>query len=189
MTYRKMGIAAFVICAGLCRPGLAAEDGAAQKAMPPAGPAIHACALLSEAEVAAVIGSPVAPGAAADDGDVNTGAYSSTCLWRAAVTGSPSATDRLAGANYAMLNTNTWPAGSGDAKKYLEDFRAAAKNDLIDMVPVPVSVGDEALWWGDGVAVRKGDISFGISVHLVKKDSAVQRQMEEALAKKIAGRL
>ena len=88
------------------------------------------------------------------------------------------------GAAFAMLNTITWPAGSGLAKKYVEDFRDAAKQELIDMTPVPVQAGDEALWWGDGVAVRKGDVSFGVSVH-VGTDKKAEQAMEEALAKKI----
>ena len=52
------------------------------------------------------------------------------------------------------------------------------------MQPVPVQAGDEALWWGDGVAARKGDVSFGVSVH-VGTDKKAEQAMEEALAKKI----
>jgi hypothetical protein len=54
---------------------------------------------------------------------------------------------------------------------------------------VAVDIGDEGLWWGDGVAARKGDRSFGISVFLQNGDKAAQRKMEEALARKIASRL
>jgi hypothetical protein len=49
-------------------------------------------------------------------------------------------------------------------------------------------IGDDSLWWGDGVAVRKGDISYGVSVHSVSQRS-LERQMEETLASKIVERL
>ena len=40
------------------------------------------------------------------------------------------------------------------------------------------------VWWGDGVAFRRGDVSFGVSVH-VGTDKKAEQAMEEALAKKI----
>jgi hypothetical protein len=145
-----------------------------------------ACSLIGKDEVAAVVGGKIEAAEPNDAGTTDDGAYSSTCVWK--VTGGtplpakPNAP--FGGASFAILNTITWPAGSGLAKKYLEDFRDAAKQDLIDMNPVPVQAGDEALWWGDGVAVRKGDVSFGVSVH-VGTDKKAEQAMEEALAKKI----
>jgi hypothetical protein len=56
------------------------------------------------------------------------------------------------------------------------------------MTPVTVKAGDDALWWGDGVAVRKGDISFGVSVH-IRVEKTAERSMEESLAKKIVPKL
>ena len=152
-----------------------------------AAPAMpSACSLIGKDEVAAVVGGKIDAAEPNDAGTTEDGAYSSTCVWK--VTGGtplpakPNAP--FGGASFAILNTITWPAGSGMAKKYLEDFRDAAKQNLIDMNPVPVQAGDEALWWGDGVAVRKGDVSFGISVH-VGTDKKAEQAMEEALAKKI----
>ena len=145
-----------------------------------------ACSLIDKDAVQAVVGGKVEAAEPNDAGTTEDGAYSSTCVWK--VTGGtplpakPNAP--FGGASFAMLNTITWPAGSGMAKKYLEDFRDAAKQNLIDMNPVPVQAGDEALWWGDGVAVRKGDVSFGVSVH-VGTDKKAEQAMEEALAKAI----
>ena len=162
---------AVVMAAGAVRAAPMAED---------------ACSLITLDEVAAVVGGKVEKAERNDSGTVDDGGYSSTCVWM--VTGGtplpakPNAP--FNGGSFAMLNTITWPAGSGMAKKYLEDFRDAAKQNLIDNTPVPVQAGDEALWWGDGVAVRKGDVSFGVSVH-VGTDKKAEQAMEEALAKKI----
>lgn len=149
-------------------------------------PASNACTLIAKDEVAKVVGGSVVSADRMDDGKTEDGAYSSTCVWK--VTGLPALPAKpnapFGGAAFAMLNTITWPAGSGMAKKYLEDFRDAAKQELIDMTPVPVQAGDEALWWGDGVAFRKGDVSFGVSVH-VGTDKKAEQAMEEALARKI----
>ena len=145
-----------------------------------------ACSLIDKDAVAAVVGGKVEAAEPNDSGTTDDGAYSSTCVWK--VTGGAplpqKANAPFGGAAFAMLNTITWPAGSGLAKKSLDDFRDAAKQNLIDMEPVPVQAGDEALWWGDGVAVRKGDVSFGVSVH-VGTDKKAEQAMEEALAKKI----
>ena len=145
-----------------------------------------ACALIGKDEVAALVGGKVDAAERHDDGKTEDGAYSSTCLWK--VTGTAPLPAKpgapFGGASFAMLNAISWPAGSGQAKKYLEDFRDAAKQDLIDQTPVTVQAGDEALWWGDGVAFRRGDVSFGVSVH-VGTDKKAEQTMEEALAKKI----
>ena len=151
-------------------------------------PESNACTLIAKEDVARIVGGTVESAERNDDGKTEDGAYSSTCVWK--VTGLPPLPAKpnapFGGAAFAMLNTITWPAGSGMAKKYLEDFRDAAKQELIDMTPVPVQAGDEALWWGDGVAVRKGDVSFGVSVH-VGTDKKAEQAMEEALAKTIVG--
>jgi hypothetical protein len=160
--------------------GRVAADGGGQSA--------DACGLLSVNDIAAVIGKTVAAGEPHDSGRTKDGAYSSTCLWKAAVTASTDPDAPLGGAGFAILNTMVWPSGSGRARQYLEDFRKAATAHEIDMVPVPVEAGDEALWWGDGVAVAKGDVSFGVSVHL-DQDKAAEQAMEENLARRVAGKL
>ena len=145
-------------------------------------PESNACTLIAKEEVAKVVGGTVETAERKDDGKTEDGAYSSTCVWK--VTGlAPMAAKPDApfgGAAFAMLNTITWPAGSGMAKKYLEDFRDAAKQELIDMTPVAVQAGDEALWWGDGVAFRRGDVSFGVSVH-VGTDKKAQNVLNDQL--------
>ena len=150
---------------------------------------IDACKLLSSEDIAAItgkkVGAPIPTGAGtSEDG----GSYSSTCVWK--IPGDDSATvdAPLQGKNFAMLNAWSWTPGNDGARKFVQDFRDASKNNLIDATPVPVQVGDEALYWGDGVAVRKGTFSFGVSVHLVGEKPAEQ-SMETALAKKILERL
>jgi hypothetical protein len=158
---------------------------------------INACALLTDDEVSATVGAKVTPGQRRDDGEVGgkgdyapAGTYSSTCFWTFHVDGGVDDPNLpMGGRRFAILNAMVWPAGGGDAAKFLQSFRDAFKEELIPSDPVAVDVGDEGLWWGDGVAARKGDRSFGISVFLQNGDKASQRQMEEALARKIAGRL
>ncbi|HEX4050450.1 MAG TPA: hypothetical protein VHY19_06200 [Steroidobacteraceae bacterium] len=57
------------------------------------------------------------------------------------------------------------------------------------MHPIGLHIGDEALWWGDGVAVRRGAESFGVSVVVNSADRAQRRVWEEALAREILTRM
>lgn len=165
--------------------GLPGGAGAAQPAP------IDACKLLTPEDIAAVTGKTVGAPIPNGGGSTEEGSYSSTCVWKIpgdAGAGTAAIDAPLQGANYAMLNAWSWVPSSDGAHKFLQDFRDAAKDDLIDMTPVPVEVGDEALYWGDGVAVRKGNVSFGISVHLIG-GKPTEQSMETALARKILGRL
>lgn len=165
---------------------LAALHGPEAVSMRPSAP-VNACALLQDSEVTVVIGVPVASGVRDDSGPVTSGpyaapgAYSSTCLWR--VRGAP-----VREAGYAILNVINWPTGRADAHKFLQSFWDAARDGDIDQQPVPLGIADESLWWGDGVAVRKGAVSFGISVHLPGRREQ-ERALEEELARKIVARL
>lgn len=160
----------------------------------PAG--IDACSLLSAGEVRKAVGHDVQAGERHDSGafspsdEPGPAAYSSTCLWRIKLDGeAPVDPDpSIAGANFVMVNAIRWPAGSGGSQHYLQSFRDAAEDGSIDQEPSPVAIGDEALWWGDGVALRKGEASVGVSVHLAGEREK-ERGLEEALAKLIAGRL
>jgi hypothetical protein len=164
--------------------------------MEPIAVAVNACRFLSAEEVATAVEAHVERGQRHDSGEVAAGAstipdtYSSTCVWRLSTPGSPPADPQrpLSGASYVILNVMQWPRGSGRAHQFVDDFRAAARDGTIEHQPVALKIADEALWWGDGVAVRKGDRSFGISVHLVG-GRARERGIEEALAKRIAPRL
>lgn len=160
-----------------------------------AGP-VDACALLTDSEVAAALKLKVLPADRRDDGKLDDrpgyeGSYSSTCVWR--VTDDQHKDDvdlPMAGMRFAILNAITWPKDSGKAANFLQSFHDAAEHDIIPSKPIPLTgIGDDALWWGDGVASRKGDVSFGISVFLQNGDKDTQRTMEESLARKIAGRL
>jgi hypothetical protein len=161
------------------------------------GTPINACALLSADEVSAVVGAKVSAGQRRDDGEVGgkseyapVGTYSSTCFWRfeADIGTEPDPQLPMGGMRFAILNAMVWPA-STDAAKFLQSFHDAFKEEIIPSEPIPVQIGDEGMWWGDGVAVRKAAKTFGISVFLQNGDKPSQRKMEEALARKIEPRV
>ena len=166
---------------------------AAQSATNSTGIAVDACALLSAAEISAIVHFDVESGVRRDSGEIRDGSYeganSTTCLWKASEDDSAKAPHLpLGGARFVILNVMSWPAGSPQATKFLQEFRDAAEDHTISSTPVSLTLGDESLWWGDGVAVRKGHISYGISVHSVNERS-LERQMAEAMASKIVARL
>lgn len=151
---------------------------------------IDACTLLTAAEISRAIGLPVDAGVRRDAGMQKNGAYSSACLWtiRTQVAAPDNPAKPLNGKSFVILNAMQWPAGSNLARTYLEDFREASANGVIPGKPVPKSFGDEALWWGDGLAVRKRDVSFGVSVFMPGVDKR-PAEMEEKLAPHILRRL
>jgi hypothetical protein len=187
----RRACAAVMLCCGLLfavAGARAADSGAAHKATP-----INACALMTADEVSAVIGIKVDPGARSDDGWIDNatthGAYSSTCLWRASADRNAANPSLPAGgASFAILNVFSWPRGSNEAGSFLQKFRDAAESNLIPSKPVALKIGDESLWWGDGVAVKSGAVAFGISVHLVD-GRPKERQMEETLGAELATRV
>ena len=152
---------------------------------------IDACALLLPSEISQVIGLTVGTGLRKDAGLEPNSSYSSACLWiiklEEAAPADPTAP--LGGKSFVILNAMQWPIGSGLARTFLEAFREAAINGEIPGTPIPREFGDEALWWGDGLAVRRRDVSFGISVYiptLITKQAGV---FEEQLAPYILRRL
>lgn len=175
--------ALFLTAAGLVQSATTPPASAFKK---PA-PEVNACEFLTTAEVSAVLKADVKPGERSDDGHTNVGSYSSTCFWRVNAPQEPGQGSPPAGARplYAILNMMSWPPGSGMSGKFLQDFREAEKKDLIPEKTVPLKMGDEALSWGDGVAVRKGDLSFGVSVAFKPGDHKISGPMQEALARKI----
>jgi hypothetical protein len=152
---------------------------------------IDACSLLLPAEISQVIGFPVDAGTRKDSGLEPSSAYSSTCLWRIKLDPPPpeDPTAPLGGQSFVILHAMQWPAGSGLARTFLEDFRKAAAVGDIPKQPVPRKFGDEALWWGDGLAVRQGDVSFGLSVFSPLLKSKSPGDFEEQLAPPILRRL
>jgi hypothetical protein len=174
---------------GLVPPANAAKE--TQAKTPPAL-TINACSLLGRDEIAQVIGLPVKAGVRKDDGLVSNGAYSSACVWEVDVENpnrdNPQAP--MGGKSFVILNAMRWPAGSGLAHTFLDSFRQAEIDHDIPGKTSPRKFGDDALWWGDGLAVYKGDVSFGLSVFLPPSDKRPPKGVfEERLAPQILRRL
>lgn len=151
---------------------------------------IDPCALLTQGEVSAAMGETVEPGRRADNGITRDGANSTTCLWAVALPPGvmPDPMKSLGGRSFAILNVMNWPGGPSDARKFVDGFRKAFTEGAIGSPPVDLSIGaDEALWWGDGVAARRGGVSIGISV--ASPDRPGRRARAEGLARLIVGRL
>jgi hypothetical protein len=115
----------------------------------------NACSLLTDRQVSEVMKMKVDPGIREDSGrlqgDSYQGAYSSTCIWKAASDRDAHDLNRpLGGANFAILTVISWPAGANGAAIFLQSFRDAAESHVIANTPVPLQIGDEALWWATG---------------------------------------
>jgi hypothetical protein len=148
-------------------------------------PRIDACALLEPAQIERVIGQAVDAGVRHDVGLESNGAWSSSCVWQlAAQAGAPQkkSASPFGGRGFVILNAQQWPLGSGRAHEFLDSFREAANQGVIATKPSPRRYGDEALWWGDGLAVRRRDASFGLSVHLPQAEPTPAGKWEEGLA-------
>lgn len=150
---------------------------------------INACELLTSAEISAAIGLPVDNGRRQDEGLSRDGQYSSSCIWMIEPGKTPDATAPARGRRFVILNAMQWPAGRDMARKFLQAFHDSADKGIIASKPSPRKFGDEALWWGDGLAVRRGDVSFGISVFMPQKNTARSSVMEEKLAPHVLRRL
>ena len=125
---------------------------------------IDACELLHGPEIVPIIGASVSKPLRQDAGLQPDGSYSSTCYWEIGTTNPTTPADQAPGAkkSYVILHAMQWPRGL--AHIFLDSFRTAAANGDIPGKTSPRKFGDEALWWGDGLAVRRYDVSFGISV-------------------------
>jgi hypothetical protein len=155
----------------------------------PPGP-IDPCALVTQAEVSMAMGQTVEPGRRGDNGITRDGANSTTCLWAVALPPGvlPDPMKSLGGRSFTILNVMNWPDGANGARKFVDGFRQAFKDGAIGSEPVPLTIGaDDALWWGDGVAARRGGISIGVSVASPDRDQ--RRPRAEGLARRIVGRL
>lgn len=174
---------------GVALSGPASAAKAAPVETTPVQP-INACTLLERDEIAKVIGLPVKAGVRKDEGLVTNGAYSSACVWEVEVE-NPNRDDPQApmgGKNFVILNAMRWPAGL--AHTFLDEFRRAEINHDIPGKTSPRKFGDDALWWGDGLAVYKGNVSFGLSVFLPPSDKRPPKGVfEERLAPQVLHRL
>lgn len=150
---------------------------------------INACELLTSAEISVAVGLPVDNGRRQDEGMSRDGQYSSTCMWTIEPVKAPAQTAPGRGRRFVILNAQRWPAGRDMARKFLQAFHESADKGVIANKPVPRKFGDEALWWGDGLAVRRGDVSFGLSVFMPKRNEARTSALEEKLAPLVLRRL
>ncbi len=157
---------------------------AASAAPAGASPPVDACELLRPSEIARVIGAAVEPGRRDDAGLGTNGVWSSSCVWtlQAEKDRPADPTAPLGGRSFVILNAMQWPLGSGRAHEFLDSFRKAAADGILPHALSTRRFGDEALWWGDGLAVCRQDVSFGLSVHLPRAPPAVQGAWEERLA-------
>jgi hypothetical protein len=88
-----------------------------------------------------------------------------------------------------ILHVIVWPRGSGKASEYLDSFDAAYLQGEIPQKPSARKIGDDALWWGDGLAVRIRDFGFGVSIAIPDADLDRPGLREEQLATLIADRI
>jgi hypothetical protein len=153
--------------------------------------AIDACELLRGSEISQVIGAAVEAPAREDAGLGANGAYSSSCVWEIEAVNptKPAEGAPLGGKSFVILHAMQWPRGSGLAHKFLDSFWVAAADGDIPGAPVPRKFGDDALWWGDGLAVRRYDVSFGISVFFPGSKANHTGALEEQLAPHILRRI
>jgi hypothetical protein len=168
----KRGALPLLLTTALALPRLAAAS-----AEPPH---IDACALLAPEQIARVIGQPVDAGVRQDFGLESNGAWSSSCVWK--LTAERNSSAPMTRRSFIILNAMQYPPGSGRAHEFIDSFRDAAASGVLANNFATRPFGDEALWWGDGLAVRKRDASFGLSVHLPGAVPTVAGTWEEGLA-------
>jgi hypothetical protein len=153
--------------------------------------AINACELLQPVEISRLLGGYAAEGRRMDAGMETNGAYSSSCVWvmHPQKPAQPEARLELRGRTYVILNAMQWPAGSGKAGTFLQSFHEAKASGVLTGDLVPKRFGDEALWWGDGLAVRRRDIAFGLSVSRTPRGSEAPGLVEEKLVQMVLPRI
>jgi hypothetical protein len=151
---------------------------------------IDACTFLQTGALKKSLGQRVLPGTRTDDGFTVEGAYSSTCYWQIDHSTHSPARSRLSPASkLVLLNVMHWPTAAATTH-FLQSFRDASADHTIDHQIVPINgLGDEALWWGDGVAMRIGQLSFGVSTLHVARSEAERRRVAESLARLIAAQI
>jgi hypothetical protein len=140
---------------------------------------IDACSLLSATTIHKALHREVGDPQRSDSGYVQSGAFSSTCMWTVTLDSKTAVSKR----RLVILHAMRWPRGQ--AGSFLEQFYEAFKNGELPRNPVPRKLGDGALWWGDGVAVFKGDVSFGVSVLVEGINLEESGRIEETLAQQI----
>ena len=142
---------------------------------------IPACPLLTLDEVAAAFGKPVAAAEQEPTGGAEGEGRMTTCFWTPA--------DGGLGATLSLV-VWSWPAGDGGAAGFLEALRIMAE-EYPDRPPVEtLAIGDDALWDGDRVYVRKGGVSATLATSMNALDVTPDAKVKlEALAGLVAERL
>ena len=83
----------------------------------------------------------------------------------------------------------SWPPGDGGAAGFLETLRLLAAEEL-DRTAETLAIGDDALWDGDRVYVRKGGTTVTLATSMNALDATPDAKAKlEALATIVAGRL
>lgn len=153
---------------------------------------VDACQFLTPAEISSALRVSVLEGQRQDLGfDEKLAAYSSTCIWLIAEDRDDSEQSEalFGGRRFVILNAMQWAESDNRAHEYLEGFYRAARSGELPKAPVPRSLGEESLWWGDGLAVREGNVSFAISVFPTINGPQSPGLVEEQLAGKILAKL
>jgi hypothetical protein len=174
-----------IALATMVAAGCSEESGKSSKA----AASFDACALLTVEDFNAVFARTFnadKPGPSTSGG-AKQGAMMS-CAWvspGAEVAGKPMAS--LNNTYFINLIAWSWPAGSGGGDKYMNSFVDAAKT-FNQPVPVPVALGDAALWGGKSMHVKKGDVTMSLTL-TGPDDEAVKRTAAESLMTTALGRL
>lgn len=142
---------------------------------------IPACPLLTPDELAAVFGQPFAATEQEPSGGGEGEGRMTTCLWTPA-DGEPGAT--------LSLVVWSWPPGDSGAAGFLETLRILAE-ETPERPPVEtLAIGDDALWDGDRVYLRKGGVSVTVAGSMNALDPIPDARAKlEALATIVAERL
>ena len=142
---------------------------------------VPACPLLTLDEVAAAFGKPVAAAEQEPMGGAEGEGRMTTCFWVPA-DGGPGAT--------LSLVVWSWPPGDGGAAGFLEALRIVAEEDPGRPPVETLAIGDDALWDGDRVYVRKGGVSATLATSMNALDVTPDARVKlEALAGLVAERL
>jgi hypothetical protein len=164
-------VAATLLCVGLFAPPSMADVASV----------IPACPLLTAHEVTAVFGGPFAAAEQEPSGGGEGEGRMTTCFWTPA--------DGRPGATLSIV-VWSWPPGDGGAAGFLETLRILS-DESPDRPPAEtLAIGDDALWDGDRVYLRKGGTSVTLATSLNALDATPDARAKlETLGAIVAGRL
>jgi len=150
---------------------------------------LDACALLTVEDFNTVFDRPfnADESVLSAGGGAKQGAMTS-CAWTSPgpeVAGKPMAS--LKNTYFINLIEWSWPAGSNGGERYMKSMVDGAK--VLDQpVPVPVTLGDAALWGGKTMHVKKGDVTMSLTL-TGPGEEAAERAAAESLMTTALGQL